>query len=89
MEDREAHLSPEEMVAVSEVQHYPFMGANGVPQHSSHSQNRRILEETREQRDKEKLRGGRKDIAEVHRSKIDSGSRKEENKQTEQNQQVS
>ena len=38
LEDREEHLSPQEVVAASELGRlYPFLGSNGVPQHINHA----------------------------------------------------
>ena len=37
-EDREEHLSPQEVMAASELGRlYPFLGSNGVPQHIDHA----------------------------------------------------
>ena len=44
LEDREEHLSPQELMAASEIgKIYPFLGANGVPQHSNHIREQVIL----------------------------------------------
>ena len=38
LEDREEHLSPQEVMAASELGRlYPFLGSNGVPQHINHA----------------------------------------------------
>ena len=38
LEDREEHLSPQELVAATELGRlYPFLGSNGVPQHIDHA----------------------------------------------------
>ena len=38
LEDREEHLSPQEVMAASQLGRlYPFLGSNGVPQHINHA----------------------------------------------------
>ena len=80
LEDREEHLSPQEVMAASELgRHYPFLGSNGVPQHINHASEtllmRPVLREKSENcrvttSGKENLqpaRGGRRDLAGVHK----------------------
>ena len=84
LEDREEHLSPQELLAASEscegvepVKVYPFMGANGVPQHTSHHLNRRVLgehngdkENSNPRRGRGRVPGGRGELAKVHKTNI-------------------
>ena len=78
LEDREEHLSPEELLASTQTSGklFPLIGANGVPQYVSHSQKRRVLGERRELvrgRDKENWKprvGQSPDIAELHNTRL-------------------
>ena len=108
LDDREEHLSPQELLAASETSGgsemaklYPFIGGNGVPQHVSHGQQRRVLGEKRDlvKRyrgvcDKENYnprrvgRGQGGDLAEVHKPSKDLTEMKDF-KEKDQNDQVS
>ena len=75
---------PQELLAASEscegvepVKVYPFMGANGVPQHTSHHLNRRVLgehngdkENSNPRRGGGRVPGGRGELAKVHKTNI-------------------
>ena len=105
LDDREEHLSPQELLAVSETSEvaklYPFIGGNGVPQHVSHGQKRRVLGENRDLVnryrgvcDKENYnprrvgRGQGGDLAEVHKPSKDLTEMKDF-KEKDENDQVS
>ena len=101
LEDREEHLSPQEVMAASELGRlYPFLGSNGVPQHINHASEAPLRPVLREKTEnsraaapgKENLRPARRELAGVHlprrRREVVAPGDENEGKQDDNNQQV-